>query len=781
MRLRDQVARWGSALVLVAGVLSPSSARAEVDNFHTGDGHSGPKTATALRTIVNSYAPLAANAGVGDSQLTIGSITGDPAGFAANDLVAIWTATGGNPSATGVYELARVQTVAGSTLTLTKPITVFPPDVPAFPAGITQVVRVPEFTTVNVPSGTSIAAVPWTGDAVAGFSGGILIILATGTVTVNGALDADKAGFRGGALDDAVETSTSCPSGDGLPANGYAPKGEGTSTAVPGTPVGGRAYATNAGGGGNCVQNGGGGGGHAGVGGRGGDAILGQDLGGQGGWLPLPIYSWFTFDQAKQDPIQRIMFGGGGGSGEQRNGVGSAGGAGGGAIIVRAGSLAGAGRISADGESAASAGLDALNQSDGAGGGGAGGGILIRLVGHASCAEVSARGGNGGDTSVGTSSAWGPGGGGSGGRVAWQSAPGGACPIHLDQGAPGHIGGDSRGAFNGTFGDLVPTSDQGAYCVPLTNDPACTGTTPFCSVDSTCRGCTATFGQTFRLAPSTIFPCGTADAPFCQKDGSCTCEPDASTPCGASCASDADCASDQWCAGHCIAKVPNGQPVPNIPPLRGACTPENGARACLSGTCDVSDSLCGAKSNQTCCGDAQCRSNVCDPGDHLCGLLMAQPCATDADCRSNHCSLLCVHCALDSDCGVGHLCDVPHDRCIAGCRERNGVSNCPKGLSCDAHDGTAGTCVNAPGPSVFEPPCPIPPPPDAGAPPTPDAGLPASPVGGAAAADAGDEISGGGCACGAVAGGPRQPFAIAGLAGLVGALLLRRNRRRARP
>lgn len=776
VRLRDFLARWGWSFALVASVLAPSSARAELDTFRTGDGHSGAKTVTALRTVVNSYAPLAASAGAGDTQLTIGSIVGDPAGFAANDLVAIWTATGNNPAATGLYELARVKTAVGSTLTLTKPITVYPPDLTTFVAGITQVVRVPEFTTVNVPSGTSIAAVPWTGDPVSGFSGGILFFLASGAVTVNGALDADKAGFRGGALDDAAETNTSCPSGDGLPVNGYAPKGEGTRSAVPGTPIGGRLYSTNGGGGGNCVQNGGGGGAHYGGGGFGGYAILGQGLGGLGG-QPVPYSLVTSDDQTGQFIKPRIMFGGGGGAGEQKHGVGSAGGEGGGAMIIRAGSLTGAGTISADGESAASAGLDALNHSDGAGGGGAGGAIFIRLAGPLSCGALSASGGNGGNTSAGTSSAWGPGGGGGGGHLFLQGTFG-SCPGRLNPGTGGSVGPDSHGAEQGQggFGD---GGGDGAWCVAFTKDAACSGRTPACSLSGYCVGCMASFGHPTGKPPVPN-PCPTADAPFCQLNGSCTCEPHATTPCGASCATDADCAADQWCAGHCIAKLPNGQPVPDIPPLRGACTPENGARACLSGTCDVADSSCGWKTNETCCADAQCRSDFCDPDDHRCGRPTAHPCTTDANCRSSHCtSGACTGCGSDADCGVGHVCDVPNDACIAGCRQRNGVSNCAKGLSCDAHNGTVGACVSAPGPSVIDP-CPAPPPPDAGAPSSPDAGLLPSPEGGAAPTDASDvgQITGGGCACGAGPGSSREPFAMAGLAGVVGALLLRRSRKR---
>lgn len=87
--------RWGFALVSPALVGSPQVAHAEADTFGLGDGHSGAKVVAAgVNAPVNSYASLTADAATGASTLTFGTVIGDPVGFAANDLMLVWRATG---------------------------------------------------------------------------------------------------------------------------------------------------------------------------------------------------------------------------------------------------------------------------------------------------------------------------------------------------------------------------------------------------------------------------------------------------------------------------------------------------------------------------------------------------------------------------------------------------------------------------------------------------------------------------------------------------------------
>jgi len=90
-------------------------------------------------------------------------------------------------SDTGRWEFARILAVAGNDLTLRQALQ------HTFTSGVTQVVRVPEFTTVNIPAGSSLRpAHAWDG-----IKGGIIAFLATGLVTVNGDISVDGAGPQG--------------------------------------------------------------------------------------------------------------------------------------------------------------------------------------------------------------------------------------------------------------------------------------------------------------------------------------------------------------------------------------------------------------------------------------------------------------------------------------------------------------------------------------------------------------------------------------------------------
>lgn len=703
--------------VLVLGAADGGVARAEADVFGIGDGHSGAKT-VAGDEVVNAYAPLTADAAAGATQIAFGAVRGDAAGFVAGDLVMVWRATGVATTevgsrftdrvqlssaavaggAVGTYEFARVQAVVGSTMTLTKPL------VRAFAKDVTQVVKVPEYTTLTVPAGTSLKAAPWTASGT-GFSGGILAVLANGAITLDGKLDADAAGFRGGEkVQRLLNVTNPCTDEDGTPANGYADKGEGVVRTEYGNAKGGRGNWTIAAGGGNCQESGGGGGGNHGAGGVGGDSFLSTGRGGRGG---------LGIDYSLLD---RITMGGGGGAGEQKNGVGSSGGAGGGAIFLRGRSMTGAGTFSAIGETAANAGI--LNaESDGAGGGGAGGSVLVRIAENAQCGGLVAKGGKGGDTSVVGIGFWGPGGGGGGGRVLIQAKTvGNTCTADVSAGPNGSSGVTPRGATAGANGATQPPP-EGPYCYsnpPNAADAQCADPKPVCDVaKGTCEKCNGAYGSGAPLA------CPVAGEPTCLADGSCTactndfnvagaapcqltaqpyCEVRATEPnigqcgkcdddgdcagpthpgpkchkpagaCGTACTKDSDCKGSEWCSQNvCIPKTPNGQPVSNLPPdTNGQCTPPVGQRTCASGVCEESDDLCGLKNGSDCDGkNERCRSTICFPKDDRCGLPTGEPCTGDGQCRSEQCKNgVCTGCDDDTDCPADKTCDKPKKECV---------------------------------------------------------------------------------------------------------------------
>jgi MYXO-CTERM domain-containing protein len=752
------------SLLLAAAASSASKdARAEADTFGIGNGHSGAYVAAAADEVLNAYAPLTADAAANATTLTFGTTIGTGT-FAAGDLVMIWRATGVTeaeaPTASaarvdltaasggrvGTFEFARVTAATATTITMSKPL------VSAWAKDLTQVVRVPELTTVSVPAGTSIVAAPWQASG-AGFAGGILVLFANGVVTIDGRVHADGRGFQGGKKDTNFDLHLGgCADNDNTEANGYAAKGEGVaSTTFGGATHGGKGNRANGGGGGNCAENGGGGGGNFGAGGAGGKAVLAQARAGLGG-------SGLDYSL-----LSRISMGGGGGAGEQKNGVGSGGGAGGGAVFVRVRAIAGAGTLSADGEAAQNAGLFGGVESDGAGGGGAGGSLLIRAVDTVACTSAETKGGKGGDTDVlAVVGLFGAGGGGGGGRVLIQAKTSAACATNVDPGPGGTSGNAGAVAAAGIVGLPEPVpAPGGSYCFsnPAT-DPQCANPSPVCDPASGfCFGCTGPFGGgTARACGVAVqpvcaangscnpcngdfgtgaqFECQLTGSPFCNTAGAlagscgkCTSNADcagaghggtlcdvSSGTCGTPCTDDSQCkAGKEWCStGVCVPKTPNGQHVPTQSPINGDCTVESGKRVCLSAVCEVDDDLCGLKNGSPCMGAAEkCRSTICFPADQLCGKPGGEPCAINEECRS----LMCV----------------------------------------------AGKCTGAPAGA------------DAGA----DAGNNGD-AGSGADAGANDSglLEGGGCACRTSVPVSGSPFALAAAA--VGALLVARRRRQTR-
>jgi hypothetical protein len=242
-----------------------------------------------------------------------------------------------------------------------------------------------------------------------------------------------------------------------------------------------------------------------------------------------------------------------------------------------------------------------------------------------------------------------------------------------------------------------------------TNATACAGITPSCdTTTNTCGACNGEHGS------SATRPCPSFANPHCLGTGACgkcgdsaECTPPLSECqiaigiCGEACSDDSECPATKWCAGGvCVPKTKNGEPIPNVAPVNGDCTPANGARVCASGVCDEADDRCGLV-NGADCGppptDALCRSERCFPADNKCGLPEGEPCLGDGDCRTNVCSDtgVCATCESDADCGgptSGKVCDTLQKLCRDGCRGTGG-NGCPEGRRCTSTDDTIGRCV----------------------------------------------------------------------------------------
>jgi hypothetical protein len=158
-------------------------------------------------------------------------------------------------------------------------------------------------------------------------------------------------------------------------------------------------------------------------------------------------------------------------------------------------------------------------------------------------------------------------------------------------------------------------------CVACLQDSQCGGSTPLCdTTTNSCVQCTAS-------------PQCASDSPVCDtKKGLCT----------TGCAVDSDCMSTQWCnapqagTGLCEDKLPDGTPLPSIPATVATCSPEVGARVCVSGVCDSTTQSCG--------GTACTTDNDCTASD-FCGTTGCTPklptgavCDRARECQKNDCN-----------------------------------------------------------------------------------------------------------------------------------------------
>jgi LPXTG-site transpeptidase (sortase) family protein len=506
-------------------------------------GSAGPNA--ALTGLVNAYYPATASAASGATAISLGAAlaAGSPTPIAPGDLLLVIQmqdadiqgtnaitygdgATGRGSTglrSTGLYEyvaatsavVAGIVNIAGTggggglvnsydfstTVTATNGFRTF------------QVIRVPQYSSATVTPGLTAAA--WDGAA---HAGGILAFDVAGALNLAGqTISVNQLGFKGGLgviqagpLNGDTGTDYVVPSQNG--AHGY--KGEGiagtphflynaiagaaVNNGADGYPVGDAARGApgNAGGGGtdanpviNDQNTGGGGGANGGQGGLGGDSWFSiQPVGGLGG---------AAFPAA----ATKVALGGGGGAGSRNNSAGfaSSGGTGGGMVMIRAGSLTGAGTITANG------GVGVTPDNDGGGGGGAGGSVIVSTtIGTVNGLTIAANGGPGTNAAparIGAGERHGPGGGGSGGVIITSNAlplaqtsvlgaAHGTTTTSLD---PYGSTDGAAGVVLTTTAGAIPGSSSGAECLPVLTVAKSTSTP---NVTNTVSGTTATYAIT---------------------------------------------------------------------------------------------------------------------------------------------------------------------------------------------------------------------------------------------------------------------------------------------
>jgi uncharacterized repeat protein (TIGR01451 family) len=542
-------------------------------------GWDGPATASG---VINSYHGGSGSPAAGATSINVASIAGQRSNtrsLSAGDLILIMQMQdSATPANAGLHEYAQIVGVSGTTLQLNRALTnSYNQTMNTSNVRNWQVVYVPQYSSVTI-TGT-VTADRWTIATGTGVgTGGIVAMDVAGSMTLNGTISVAGAGFRGGA---GINGTSSRAGGTYTDANytltlasmNGSFKGEG----IEGTPfqvfdgtvtpvgylallgqgysggAGGRGARGNAGGGGNDgdpaaggnqYNSGGGGGSNAGAGGRGGNAWNSNT---SGGARNLPA-GGNTGNQAGglggnavTNSVTRLIMGGGGGAGSANNSganavttwppgtstlangangsIASSGASGGGAVLIRAGSISGAGVIDADGYNAHNKG-NVLAESDSAGGGGAGGSIFITAgSGTGAGLTLQARGGWGGRSNYFNH---GPGGGGGGGYILTNLASASTSVIPgqngLDACCGGTNGNGSPKAYNATAGANgtaittggTPTGVlSGAACLPnitvgkATSTPlisAATSATAVYSISASNSGGAATNLYLFDLA-----------------------------------------------------------------------------------------------------------------------------------------------------------------------------------------------------------------------------------------------------------------------------------------
>ena len=345
-----------------------------------GDGKDGNYSSASIPSITR----ISCSGTSGNKKLTIAS-----AAFSNGDLVLIHQTRG---TGAGQWEINQVSSGGGTTsLTLKVALKYTYTDSGASQA---QVVKIPRYKNVTVPSGATWTVPGWDGNV-----GGILAFACNNILTITGTIDGNgangltgtsytnKGGYRGGYA--------GAPGGDGA---GY--QGEGTNGAGSNVNAPSNANGNGAGGGGknNVVgQHPGGGGGGNGTAGEAGGCP-------QGGCTTYPGGAGGA--TAGDSALINMVFGGGGGEGHNGD---KNGGNGGGMVFVFADNISTSGLIYCNGGNGVNA-----TSGYGASGGGAGGSILVCggtvNIGTNKLSTTGGKGGtNGGDPNQGAGGAGGKG------------------------------------------------------------------------------------------------------------------------------------------------------------------------------------------------------------------------------------------------------------------------------------------------------------------------------------------------------------------------------------
>lgn len=328
-----------------------------------GNGKDGDLVVSSTNTIINNYTSISGSTTAGSKTINVADATN----FAIGDAIIIHQTRGTNG---GEKQKNRIEGKSGNQLTVSIPLNIAYADDGG--TNQAQIIRCPEYSSVKINNGASIAPTAWNGDV-----GGIIAYSCNGKTVVDGFFNLKGKGFRGGlgANDDAGRI----PAYYGESTTGPSAQGPG---GIDGT---GAANGAGGGAGGSRSDNGAGGGGagHANSGSTGTTAGTNPNPG-QGG----SSVGDTSFNTAH-------LGAGGGGGGIDDSTYGGQGGDGSGLLFADSYEFVinnSTGYVDMDGTNGTGHG-----DSGGGGGGGAAGGAFVRTVkGDIGTDRFYARAGTGG-------------------------------------------------------------------------------------------------------------------------------------------------------------------------------------------------------------------------------------------------------------------------------------------------------------------------------------------------------------------------------------------------
>ncbi len=173
--------------------------------FAYSPGKDGVGTVTTANTVINTYYTVTAGLTAGGSTVPLSSVTG----LSVGDVLMLYQAQGATITTTnsaaygavtalnnaGRYELVSIVSIAANTVTINT-------DCSAglrysYTNGLTQAIRVPQYTSLTVSGAGSITSTAWNGT-----TGGVVAALVQNTASIGGAgITVAGQGFRGGVLD----------------------------------------------------------------------------------------------------------------------------------------------------------------------------------------------------------------------------------------------------------------------------------------------------------------------------------------------------------------------------------------------------------------------------------------------------------------------------------------------------------------------------------------------------------------------------------------------------